>query len=892
MSDRVITVKPSGGDYTTLSGAITALSSYKNLDSNNGSGSAGKVTIDCYNLGTGIEDTTGVDFGAGWTTSATNYITIEGAVSERVWADTGKWSTNRYRLVPAANTCGIKNLPNYTRIKDLQVKVTRNGSETAGVIGLNGEGSDNVKIERCIIVGIDSGTNVTYKPAGIVVEKNATVSNCLVYGFASGGESNHYAFSGSNSPGETIEFINCTAVDSYGGFACWGTGTVNYINCGTTGHTTGFYQGNQTTCKTNAPTFVDAAGKDYHLASTDTNWLAQGTTYFSGTICDVDMQTRPATGWDVGFDQYWAPGTRTVPVGPSKAYATLKDAQAGEVALFPALSTNNGTGTSASPSAGILKFECYAMEESLSALLDITGWTTTSSYYVVIQGAASDKTSSNTGIWSTDRYRIKSATNTTCIRNSQAYTRLVDLQVDLVINGNNTAAALAVNCNNHSRVERCIVRCTINAGASNSQEYRGIYGGSGTYTITIINCLVYGFARSGDTNKGRGIYCNTNNTMNIYNTTVVGCYTGLMRSAGTMATYNTGVTGCTAATSGTVSPAPTGGSPVFKNAGALDYHLDSTDTVWKDQGTDQSAAGYSDDIDGNARGATWDIGFSEYTVVIVNKSLSVDSGTYTVSNPSQTVFNRSGKVLIPDLVAIAVNGNATPTTFNKVKRLVPDLITIVITGDSSISLVEYHTDPVSHAYSVTLTDAYIVKRYGALAPDSGSYAVNAPDDSNTLSARKFVPPAGAYTFAGQAAGISAPTGRTLLAETTSIVLTATTLVIDIKMPTELAAYAIDWRPAFLTKSTIFKLIPDSGAYNFLNQILPTLTKAAHYRFITDSGVYSLSGTDTSGIRISYIVRPDSGVIIVAMNYDGQTHWSNEPKARRQSLKASYVWLLD
>lgn len=60
------------------------------------------------------------------------------------------------------------------------------------------------------------------------------------------------------------------------------------------------------------------------------------------------------------------------------------------------------------------------------------------------------------------------------------------------------------------------------------------------------------------------------------------------------------------------------GSVTFENAGAGDFHLGSGDTVAKDKGTDLSSDANLpiwNDIDGDARGATWDVGADEYISV-------------------------------------------------------------------------------------------------------------------------------------------------------------------------------------------------------------------------------------------------------------------------------------
>jgi len=64
---------------------------------------------------------------------------------------------------------------------------------------------------------------------------------------------------------------------------------------------------------------------------------------------------------------------------------------------------------------------------------------------------------------------------------------------------------------------------------------------------------------------------------------------------------------------GTEPEVPSDWSAVFVDYTGGNFHLKSTDTDLKDSGTDlQSEGGYSDDIDGETRSGTWDIGADEY----------------------------------------------------------------------------------------------------------------------------------------------------------------------------------------------------------------------------------------------------------------------------------------
>src|SRR3990167_873473 len=131
------TIKPSGGDYTSLS----AWEAAKQSDI---------VTADqiqqaeCYSM----SDTTAVVID-GWTTDATRYIKVYTPISER---HDGKWNTGKYRLDETTGS-GIKNNENYVRIDGIQIKVTRSAGSATG-IELDdvdtGSGGD-IRISNCIL---------------------------------------------------------------------------------------------------------------------------------------------------------------------------------------------------------------------------------------------------------------------------------------------------------------------------------------------------------------------------------------------------------------------------------------------------------------------------------------------------------------------------------------------------------------------------------------------------------------------------------------------------------------------------------------------------------------------------------------------------------------------
>ena len=73
----------------------------------------------------------------------------------------------------------------------------------------------------------------------------------------------------------------------------------------------------------------------------------------------------------------------------------------------------------------IIRVECYSVADT--SAVNITGWTTSATNYIRCYGAESDRTSSNTGKWSTERYTLTTAGS--CIVLGEEYIRIEALQL-------------------------------------------------------------------------------------------------------------------------------------------------------------------------------------------------------------------------------------------------------------------------------------------------------------------------------------------------------------------------------------------------------------------------------------------------------------------------------
>jgi len=261
--------------------------------------------------------------------------------------------------------------------------------------------------------------------------------------------------------------------------------------------------------------------------------------------------------------------------------------------------------------------------------VELFGWTTSATNYVYIH---TPTTSRHNGTYSTIKYRME-INNGNPIANYTNHVRIEGLQFY-----SHTPSAAG---------RRCVYLSTI-TGASDVRLGGNIFKGHGSatysenlleindleYTILVYNNLFF------DLNTASNNYAilNTNSSATkLYNNTLISGEVGYISSAGTATFINNLFNGFGYGIymiGGTVDGASdynatddasfgsgytanthdhTSHTFSFVNAGADDYHLQSTDTGAIDLGTSDPASGlYSVDIDMETRSGTWDIGADEY----------------------------------------------------------------------------------------------------------------------------------------------------------------------------------------------------------------------------------------------------------------------------------------
>jgi hypothetical protein len=304
-------------------------------------------------------------------------------------------------------------------------------------------------------------------------------------------------------------------------------------------------------------------------------------------------------------------GTTNNTSGATAAYASLQAALTAEVAATPNLVTADVQ----------LDILCTGSAADTAAAT-VTGWTTDATRYVRIAANTGQEAQSP---WSTSRYRMAPAANTTPLTISQAHTRIERIQVELATGA---SARFGIDVGNFPgvRIVGCYIRAT-GAGAGTQVGIRSPVSGAGN-TFHVRNTIVTGFNGTGITHtsgSGEGY---------LYNCTAANCGTGFngvggVRAKNCLEYNNTTGFGGTYHASSTNNASEDTTAPgsnqrhsqtfTFVNAAGGDFHLGSADAGARDFGSNLSADAsfpFSDDFDAVVRSGTWDIGADEYVAAV------------------------------------------------------------------------------------------------------------------------------------------------------------------------------------------------------------------------------------------------------------------------------------
>ena len=216
------------------------------------------------------------------------------------------------------------------------------------------------------------------------------------------------------------------------------------------------------------------------------------------------------------------------------------------------------------------------------------------------------------------------------------YVRIIGLQIGLTVVDLSNKNAIYFGYTGTPAeyvVSHSIIKGNLSGTATGCYGIAGTYQTSGSRVAKIYNNIVYDWVNG--TNSNTGIRLSLGDGWDFYvsNNTVYGCYTGYLLSSQALV-KNCLAQNCNNGFGGTPDPssdyncsdisgdAPGANSVIgtvtFVDTANDDYHLDPSDTVAKDAGTDLSSdpnLAFTDDIDGETRSGTWDIGADEYVAL-------------------------------------------------------------------------------------------------------------------------------------------------------------------------------------------------------------------------------------------------------------------------------------
>ncbi|MDP3043706.1 MAG: hypothetical protein Q8N21_04900 [bacterium] len=305
--------------------------------------------------------------------------------------------------------------------------------------------------------------------------------------------------------------------------------------------------------------------------------------------------------------------------------------------------------------------------------LTITGWTTSAENYIKVYTTTSAR---HNGKWDNTKYRLTKS-NGSALTISEEFVRVEGLQI-----GVSGTYAVTANCIVLTPQGAGEIHISYNiAKASNSYVSFGSAGiampyntGVGASVAKIWNNIIYDFNNHAD-NVCIDLYELDWSSVRAYNNTVHNCRTGIDSNQTDFVSKNNIAQNCTNGFNDSFSAgsdynlsdlagdAPGANSKnstnvVFVDEANDDFHLSSSDVGAKDFGTDLSADAnlpFTNDIDGQTRAGTWDIGADEaaeeiYRSVGPSKTTALAVGTsnaLTVSGSTATFITG-----LPDNVGV------------------------------------------------------------------------------------------------------------------------------------------------------------------------------------------------------------------------------------------------
>ena len=374
-------------------------------------------------------------------------------------------------------------------------------------------------------------------------------------------------------------------------------------------------------------------------------------------------------------------GTTNATTGANRAYVSLSAWDAAE-------QQNLDTGNN------IAECVCETNGTADAVECTIDGWTTSSTDYIDIKTSAGHR---HAGVWSTAKYRLETTTHALIVR--EDYVRVTGLQLGGTAGGafpngigvNVGAGAVAASI----YLTKCLIRVDGSAAKgiafnTNSGQIQRVWNN------IIYDCAGFGIDYQLLTAIGY-----------LYNNTVQGCGTGIDGNSTNIIAKNNVVQDCTTCYAGTFAtgtayncsddgtqPGTNGqnGEVTFADEAGNDFHLSSSDTVAKDNGTDLSADSilpFSDDLDGDTRSGSWDIGADE--VVAAGNTVTPDVGAIVIAGLAPTITATANHFREPGVGTVVISGLAPTVTTTGAVVVEPGVGAVVLTGAApTIDVTAHH----------------------------------------------------------------------------------------------------------------------------------------------------------------------------------------------------------
>jgi hypothetical protein len=300
---RLVTVKPSGGDYTSLSQAITSEGAIgKDLTA---ASRNIRLDIECY----AFQDTGGQVSIAYWTTDATHYIRIYTPATER---HNGTAGTGYQLRIPAYGS-GIQiTSTRYVTIDGLSLYAQSYDSQHGIYTSVFNTTAD-IRITNNLLKG---GGQPGYRGIGANDPEAGHIANNIILGFGGGGiylptsnNGTNYVYNNTLIGGQNTIIGSSTVILKntivQGGTTGY-SGTFNAASTNNIGAATDSPPGSNP--HTGAVAFVNAAAGNYILAATDTVAKGAGANLYADpnlpVTTDILGAARPGSGaFDAGATQ-------------------------------------------------------------------------------------------------------------------------------------------------------------------------------------------------------------------------------------------------------------------------------------------------------------------------------------------------------------------------------------------------------------------------------------------------------------------------------------------------------------------------------------------------------------------------------------------------------------